>query len=414
MPEIRLSKEEEAKLAIIKNELDVGLKAQVDAGLKTSEDAMNVLTKAMENIESQLKDLKSKAGAVTLGLDEQDSSKFSFAKTAYALATREWKHAGFEKEILDATMQNAQTVNPASAGGVMVPTEISSSLIEMLRAESVLMSMGMQTLNLSGVGKFELPRQLTGSTAYWLGELDTITESSLTFDNVTLDPKKVAGIVRMSRELIADANQSIEAIVRKDLATQLALAVDDKGIQGDGTNDTPVGILNTVGIGTFAVGANGDPCTYQTFDELIGILEDENALRGRLGYLSNPRAFRALRNQAVAQYSGQAEGQPLIMPIVSDAVLEGHLGYKLGKTTQIAKDGAKGTGTDLTKVIFGNFEDLIMGQWGGLELAASDVAGDNFTRYSVQMRAIMRLDFAVRQPKSFAVATDVSTSAVVV
>lgn len=405
-----LSAEEQAKIAAIKSSLEPAIKAMVDAGKLDAEAATKKLDEAVQAIANDVKALKEKGDIKNpQGLDEDLAKKFSFAKTAYALATKNWSRAGFEHEVLEQTAK-AQTIDPTSAGGVLVPTIVANDIIERLRARAVLLSMGTSSMNLAGTGKLQLPRQTSSATAYWLGELDTINESSLGFDNVPLDPKKVAALVRMSKELIADANQSVENIVRMDLARQLALAIDDKGISGDGTGDTPVGILNTVGISPYAVGANGDPANYATFEALIGLLEDANALEGKLGFLSNPKVFRALRQQTVAQFSGDTGGEPLFLPIISDAKLMEILGYNIGKTTQIAATGTKGTGTALSKLIFGNFEDLLFAQWGGLELDASDTAGDNFAKYSVQIRAVARVDFAVRRPKSFAVATDIMTT----
>jgi len=408
---MKLSAEEQAKLDEVRIALEPSIKAMVEAGHLKAEEATKRLDEAVTALVNDVKSLKDKHSVKDpQGLDIETAKKFSFAKAAYALATKNWGKAGFEHEILEQTAK-AQTIDPSTAGGVMVPTMVAQDIIERLQARAVLLQMGASRLNLTGVGKMDFPRQTGSATALWLGELGEITESSLVFDKITLDPKKVAAMVRMSKELIADANQSVEQIVRNDLATQLALAIDLKGLLGDGTLDTPVGILNTAGISTYTA-TDGTPATYPTFDALIGKLEDENALMGRLGFVSHPTVFRALRQQTVAQYSGQpaAEGQPIFLPILSDARLQEALGYNIGKTTLLPTNGTKGNGTNLTKLIFGNFEDLLFAQWGGLELDASDVAGDNFAKYSVQMRAVARVDWGVRRPKSFAVATDQATS----
>lgn len=406
-----LSVEEKAKLADVKAELEQSVKGLVEAGRLSAEAAGVKLEAAVKAMSDEIIALKSKFAPSVEGLEQKEASKFSFAKAGYAIASKNWDRAGLEKDILTATAK-AQTIDPGTAGGVMVPTQVSSSIIDILQARSVLAQMGTTQLNLTGIGKFQLPRKTAVSTAYWLGELDAITPSSLAFDNVQLDPKKVAALVTMSKELIADANQSIEQIVRTDIARQLALAIDNKGILGDGTSDTPIGIINTPNISTYAVAADGDPANYATFEELIALLEDENALEGKLGFLGHPKIFRALRRQTVAQWSGQApgEGEPLFLPIISDMKLAEILGYGIGKTTNIPATGTKGTGTALSQLIFGNFEDLVQATWGGLMIDASDTAGDNFAKYAVQIRAVARVDFAIRQPKSFAVATDIMTT----
>jgi hypothetical protein len=55
-------------------------------------------------------------------------------------------------------------------------------------------------------------------------------------------------------------------------------------------------------------------------------------------------------------------------------------------------------------VILADWSQLLVGQWGGLELAA-DGGGSNFATGSVSVRAIMDIDFAVRHPEAFCVVT---------
>lgn len=402
---LNFSQEEQAKLNSIKSEFEALAKAQIEAGLKTAEEANKALEAQMTQISDSLAEMKAKYEGIHVpGLDEDTAKNFSFSKASLALATKDWSKAGFEHEVI----QNAQTVSGGSngsEGGVLVPTVVAKDIIDRLRQRAIILSLGTSELNLSGVGKFELPRLTGSATAYWPGELDDITESSLSFDNVRLDPKKVAAMVRMSRELLADANQSVENIVRNDLAKQLALAIDQKGFFGNGQNDTPLGVYDTPNVNSYGVGANGDPATLDTFDGMIGMLEDQSALHGNLAFVSHPRVFRALRKEAVLPFPGADGGLPIMMPLVSDAQLANVLGYKFGKSTLFPLNWSKGTSSNnLSAMMFGNWEDLIYATWGGLELAASDTAGTNFTKYSVQIRAVARVDFAVRQPKSFVVA----------
>ena len=416
MSKIQFSAEEQAKIDSIQSTLMTGVQTAVAENKIDQEKANEAVAKQMALVENEIASLKAKAGVSIPGLEGKDAENFSFVRATNAIMNArndfdKWARfgAGHEAEIF----QNAQqTRGVDSEGGYLVPTEVSTSIIDILKPRSVLMSLGTTQMNLSGIGKFELPRVSSSTTAQWLGELATITESAMAFDNVSLDPRKVAALVRLSKEVVADANQSIEGHVRQNIASQLALSIDDKGINGTGASDTPTGILNTTGIQTFATGANGDLPTYANFQELINMLEDENAAFGKLAFLSNPRVLNALKAQTVEMFSGQgsASGMPVAMPLVSDSRLQEILGYGFAKTTQISKAGSKGaTTTGLSKLIFGNFEDLIMASWGGLELDASEVAGDNFAKYSVQIRAVQRVDFAVTQPKSFAVATDIGS-----
>lgn len=407
-----LSAEEQKKLDEVKGIMTQEVQPLIDKGVAEAKDLIGAIDTQVKELAAWIEEQKAKAGVSLPGVDE-GKEKFSFAKAAYAMARKDWKNAGYERDVIEATTAKAQTSGVSADGGALVPNEVAADIIDRLRPMSVLMNAGISEMNFSGIGKYELPR-VTGSTsAYWLGELDTITDSQAAFDRVSLTPKKVAALVHMSRELLYDANQSVENFLRNDMAQQLALAIDIKGLRGDGLNDTPLGILNTVGINS-VTGANGTQAVWQTFDDLIAALEDADALGGRLKFISNPRVFRALRGQTSLEFSGQVApgGEPLMMPLVSDAKLRELLGYDFGATTQIPKNKTKGSGSALSELYFGDWSQLILGRWGGLELDASDTAGDNFKNYGYSIRAVTRVDFAVRQPKAFVVAPDIGTARV--
>ena len=107
-------------------------------------------------------------------------------------------------------------------------------------------------------GLVEIPKQTGGATAYWPGENAAITGSDLTLDQLSLSPKAVGCLVKLSNRLIQLSNPSAEVMVRRDIATALALAIDLKALRGDGTSNTPTGIANTSGINTVAIGTSAE------------------------------------------------------------------------------------------------------------------------------------------------------------
>lgn len=71
--------------------------------------------------------------------------------------------------------------------------------------------------------------------------------------------------------------------------------------------------------------------------------------------------------------------------------------------------GTKGTGTSLSTLIFGNWSDLLIGQWGGIDIAVDDMTGADTG--NVRIVAHSEWDIAVRHPQSFAAITDAVTIA---
>lgn len=340
-----------------------------------------------------------------------DPEKFSFAKLAHAQSSRDWSKAGYELEVINATKTavESQSVGTPADGGVTVPMEVSSQIIDRVKRRTVLMQLGATELPVSaGVGSYSLPTANSGSTAYWVAELNSITQNLLKFGDVRLNPYKVAGLSRISSELLRDSATSIEGFVQEDIAKVLAREIDKVGLVGLGTTQ-PVGITNTQNILTLTNGDNGDETNWQLISALRLLLEMEETDTNSLGLVSSPAFFEKLRSQVVAPFSGATDGVPVFAPMVSDAALASALGCKIGKTTLMPANKNKGTGHNLTSAIMGDFSNLVFATWGGLEIASS-IHGDNFTHDTVQIRATQRVDWGVRNPKAFAVATDVTTS----
>jgi HK97 family phage major capsid protein len=334
------------------------------------------------------------------------------------ILTGDWSKAGFEKQVIDETRKKALEVGSDSAGGFLVPTQFVTSLIEQLRANTVVLNMGATMLTPTASSPIKIPRQSSGATAYWLDENQEITASQQSLEQITLQPKMVAGLVKVSQRLVALSNPSVEAMIRNDLALALAEAIDIKALEGDGASNTPVGITNQSGVTTTASsGANGDEFTYDKAIDLEGSVDDANALRGDLskfGYVIRPDALRRMKKQKIPQYSGQTDGEPIFAPMVNDAMIADQLGYKIGKTTQLGNAQSKGANSDLSNVIFGNWAELIFAQWGSLSIDVSTQAGDSnggaFTSNQAWFKAVTEMDVNLRHGASFAVASEIRTA----
>ena len=67
--------------------------------------------------------------------------------------------------------------------------------------------------------------------------------------------------------------------------------------------------------------------------------------------------------------------------------------------------GTKGTGTNLSSIIYGNWNDLIIGEWGVLEILANPF-GAGYNSGAVDIRAMQTIDLNVRHGASFSACTD--------
>lgn len=356
-----------------------------------------------------------------IGMTDKEARQYSFVRAINALANpgdrKAQEAAAFERECSDAVAAKlgraAQglfvpfevqtrdlTVGTATDGGYTVaPNLLAANFIELLRNKLAVAGMGAQMLT-GLVGNIAIPRQTGGATAYWVAESGAPIESQAAFDQVAMSPKTVGAFSDISRKLLLQSSIDIEGFVRNDLATVLALAIDLAAISGSGAGNEPLGILNTTGIGDVAGGANGAAPTWAHIVELETGVAVANADVGSMGYLTNAKVRGKLKSTEKFAGSGQtvwADG---------DAPLNG---YRAGVSNQVPSNLTKGTSTGVcSAIIFGNWADLIIGQWGSLDLMVDPYTGS--TSGTVRVVALQDVDIAVRHPVSFSAMKDALTA----
>jgi HK97 family phage major capsid protein len=338
-----------------------------------------------------------------------EKEKFSFFRAVWAIRFNDWSEAGFEKEVFEQTKKRAMEMGTGSLGGYIVPTEYIAQIVELLRAEAVVIRSGATVMTGLTGSPVQIPKQTGGATGYWVGENISITASDLGLNQINMVPKKVAAMVKLSNTLIKLANPSAEALVRSDIAQTLALKIDLAALRGTGSEYQPTGINIATGLKTVAVGTNGGNASFDHLIDMEYELAVDNALRGTLGYIFHPAIRRKLLKLKVAQFSGDAAGAYIIAPI-SETQFRNWLGYPYQMTTQVPITLTKGSGTALTEIYFGNWADLLIGQWGGMELMASKETSDAFEKDQTWVRILQELDIATRHGQSFCLINDAASA----
>ena len=353
-----------------------------------------------------------------IGMSKEETRKFSLVRLLNAAANPEdaaaRKAAGFELECSRAAAEKITgrevrgfvvphdvlkrdlVVGTSTAGGHTVATNLlAGNLIDLLRAKMVISGMGAQMLT-GLVGNIAIPRITGGATAYWVAESGSPTASQQAFDQVAMTPKTLAAQTAISRKLLLQSSLDVEALVQNDLATVLAQELQRVAINGSGTAPEPRGILNTAGIGDVPGSTNGLAPTWAHIVGLETEVAQDNADLGTLGYLTNTKVRGKLKT--TSKVSGQ---NGFIWE-------EGLNGYQAAVTNAVPSNLNKGTSTGVcSAIIFGNFNDLIMGLWGGLELMVNPYT--NASQGGVIVHAFQDADVAVRHPESFSAMKDALT-----
>ena len=236
---------------------------------------------------------------------------------------------------------------------------------------------------LSGLrGDIDIPSQEGPTTAYWVGEGDAPATSNATFGSRKATPHTVASYVDMTRRIIIQSDPSIEALVRSDLAFVMAQAIDKAALEGDSTADvnSPLGVTKTVGINTIT----GAAMDWATMIDMQTALDSDNALHGSLSYVVNPV------EAGVAKQTPKAAGEAVMLMAINPNSVAGYPAYVSNNLTA-------------GNMIFGDWSDLIMCEWSGLDLMVDPYSLS--TSGGVRTTAFWDVDFIVRHPESFCLAT---------
>ena len=391
----------------------------MDIAHKCIEKGENVDILRQRILESRSNDELVKAESPEVGLTAKETRNYSMTKLLHALSnptdSQAQRAAAFEFEVSAAACQrmNKETkgalvpyevlkrdlnVGTAGDGGNLVATDLlSGSFIESLENALALVQCGATML--TGLnGNIAIPRQTGGASHFWLAENGAPTESSATFDQVAMTPKTIGAFSDISRRLLLQSSIAIEGFVQNELALRIALGIDAAGIFGTGASNQPRGLLNIADTGTVLGGTNGGAPTWGKMVDLETAAAAANAMSNNMCYLTNAKVRGKLKQTEKAANTAQfimSEGDTIN-------------GYRTVVSNQMPGTLTKGTGNNLSAAVFGNFADLIIGMWGGLDLQVDPYTQN--TKGAVRVTAFQDVDINVRHPESFSVFKDIITS----
>lgn len=302
------------------------------------------------------------------------------------------------------------TVTPG-AGGVLVPENFSSGVIESLRPKSVVRRMGAVSLPLNN-GNLTLPRINGNTSVSYIGTETDIPLTNMSFEDLKLSAKKAAAIVPISNDLLAfsGVNPRVDALVSSDLATSMGLSEDLHFIRGSGAALLPKGLRYWAPAGHLVAQPAG--VTLADIDAFLGglmlRLEVANVDLAACGWLMHPRTIRWL--QSLRDGNGNKA-----YPEIDAGLLKG---YKWALTTQIPVN--LGVGGNESEIYFANFADCYIGEVEQLAIAISTEAAykdgegnvvSAFQRDQTLIRVISKHDFGPRHVESVAVGTGLTWGA---
>jgi HK97 family phage major capsid protein len=338
-----------------------------------------------------------------IGMSKKEVRQFSVMRAINALANPTDRAAQKAAEFEFECSEEAAKHYGRSAQGIMLPPEVLSNwstrdlnasddagligqdfrpadFIDALRNASSVMPLA---TNLNGLsGDVKIPKKTSASTAQFISsEGGAAGESEMVIGSVTMSPKTLGAFTDVTRQLMIQSSLDVENLIRDDLSKSMAIAIDNAALEGSGSSGNPTGITNTSGINSVSLSSAAAP----TFAEMVSIetaVAVDNALMGDLAYIIHPTNYGTLKTTAKDSGSG--------MFVAENNQVNG---YPVVVSAQLTANN----------YVFGNFNDLLIGFFGGLDIVVDTSTGA--TAGTVRVVALQSVDVAVRHAVSFCAAS---------
>jgi HK97 family phage major capsid protein len=227
-------------------------------------------------------------------------------------------------------------------------------------------------------------------------------------------PRKAAGIVRLSNELLRTGSGA-DAYVRQTLSEDLALVQDAAFLNGEPGSVQPMGILKyalsaaetpttdkvTLHVAS-VTGGTGDTFMPADVALMISLLEESPDPQGPTSWIMRPSQLARIANARADAVTSNDHAGPFLF-VVPRANMAADIGRQLAGYPVVTSTNlpprSKGGVSTLTSIILGNFNRAVIGRSGAIEMLMSEHA--YFSTDEVAIRAIARVDFALLRPESF-------------
>jgi len=269
------------------------------------------------------------------------------------------------------------TAGTTTTGGHTIQTNV-GELIPFLQPSLITEAAGVSMMR-GLVGNVDMPRNDANGAAVWASEQGTSTETTPTFDKITLSPKRLTAFAELSKQLMIQSSMDAENKIRTRLSRYVANALDTAALAGSGSSNQPAGLSTLSGVNSVAIGTNGGAPTFAKIVEMESGVAASNADYGKLAYVTHPTLAGKLKQVDTASNAGRFLWTTSATPVVGDpgkVAFQAFMnGYRAFSTTLTPTGLTKGSSSDCIAIYYGNWEEMVIGQWGGV-----DIIADPYTR----------------------------------
>jgi len=322
-----------------------------------------------------------RALAVAAGLEAPGFEREVSEEIALKLPNSYQKRGGiFIPTIFSRAALDAHTTGK----GVELVGEEAGPFIPALRKRALVLRLGARLLT-GLVGNVGLPRQDTSGGAQWGADNPgaDYAQTNLTLSQVPLRPRLLVSATTFTRQLLVQSTPSVDEIVAEDMAQASAVALDLAAVHGSGVDNEPLGLYNIDDV--TEVDFAGPPTMGKVVEmETAVATQDGETDPETAGYLTTPEVRER------AKLTEEASGARLWL----DGTMNDH---RAEATNQLSKE--LGAGSDEHAMVYGIWSELVVGEWGAIEILANPYT--LAAKGLVQVTGFYLADVAPRHPESF-------------
>jgi len=232
-----------------------------------------------------------------------------------------------------------------------------------------------------------IPAQTTDTSVAWVTGSTTTTdanaavsETTPVIGDVTLTPHKLGGYTTVGKDMILMANPDATAIVMRSLLANVAHLLGTTMLKGNASSPAITGVKTATGVQTYVI-ASMASVTWADMLNIIGKVE-------------------GLEWDGEQEFVISASDNALLKSIPKGSYGSGFIaedGYIDGRRVHV--DGSLSSGD----IFFGDFSNVVVGQWGGIELMVDPYT--LATAGSVRVIVSLVCDIGILRPNTFVMRT---------
>lgn len=277
-------------------------------------------------------------------------------KDLFNIAKKEMRHAGVDCTGSIVIPSQRAIIEAGEEGmGQEIVAEDKRAILPPLENRLVLVQAGATYLK-GLVGNVAIP-SYSGTSVDWKNETGQSHDGAGNFSEVLFSPKRLTAYIDVSKLFLAQDGVGAERLLLDNIAGAVTRKLESTilGV-AEGLSTRPQGIFYFIAEGKAGVGTGAVEATWSNVVAMETAVDTANALQQNLGYMTNSAGRGLLKSSP----KGSASDDIMLM--------EGNTmnGYPVYVTNSCAATvGYDDTGSPL---IFGNWADLLIAQWGGYDI----------------------------------------------